>query len=52
MIEYLLIIAFLFLVAIFFYKQALEEFDILQIEGDQLDRLPTLITEQSFIVVR
>jgi len=52
MIEYILILAFVFFVAIFFYKQALEDFDILQIESNQLDKLPTLLTEQSFVVVR
>lgn len=52
MIEIFLIIAFLFLVAIFFYKQALEEFDVLQIEADQLEQLPKLLSEQSFLVVR
>jgi len=52
MIEYLAILAFLFLVAIFFYKQALEEFDVLQIEANQLEQLPKLLSEQSFLVVR
>lgn len=52
MIEIFLILAFLFLVAIFFYKQALEEFDVLQIEMNQLEQLPTLLSEQSFLVVR
>jgi hypothetical protein len=51
-IELFLIFAFLFFVAVFFYKQALEEFDVLQIESNQLDRLPSLLTEQSFVVVR
>lgn len=52
MIEYFAILAFLFLVAIFFYKQALEEFDVLQIEANQLEQLPKLLSEQSFLVVR
>lgn len=52
MIEIILILAFLFLVAVFFYKQALEEFDVLQIESEQLDQLPKLLSEQSFLVVR
>jgi hypothetical protein len=52
MIEYFGILAFLFLVAIFFYKQALEEFDVLQIEANQLEQLPKLLSEQSFLVVR
>jgi hypothetical protein len=44
MIEYFGILAFLFLVAIFFYKQALEEFDVLQIEANQLEQLPKLLS--------
>jgi hypothetical protein len=52
MIEFFAVIAFLFLVAIFFYKQALEEFDVLQIEANQLEQLPKLLSEQSFLVVR
>lgn len=52
MIEIFLIIAFVFLVAVFFYKQALEEFDVLQIEGNQLEKLPDLLSEKSFLVVR
>jgi hypothetical protein len=52
MIEIFMIIAFLFLVAVFFYKQALEEFDVLQIEATQLDQLPNLLSEKSFLVVR
>lgn len=51
-LEGLFILAFIFFVAILFYKQALEDFDILQIEGNQLERLPDLLTEQSFVVVR
>ena len=52
MIEVFLIIAFIFLVAVFFYKQALEEFDVLQIESNQLDQMPKLLAEKSFLVVR
>lgn len=52
MIEFLLIIAFIFLVAVFFYKQALEEFDVLQIEAGQMDQLPKLLSEKSFLVLR
>lgn len=52
MIEIILILAFIFLVAVFFYKQALEEFDVLQIEGNQLEKLPALLSEKSFLVVR
>ena len=52
MIEIFLILAFLFLVVIFFYKQAIEEFDVLQIEANQLEQLPKLLSEQSFLVVR
>ena len=52
MIEILMIFAFIFLVAVFFYKQALEQFDVLQIESTQLDQLPKLLSEKSFLVVR
>ena len=52
MIEIFAIIAFVFLVAVFFYKQALEQFDVLQIEATQLDQLPKLLSEKSFLVVR
>ena len=52
MIEFFLIIAFIFLVAVFFYKQALEEFDVLQIESNQMDQLPKLLSEKSFLVLR
>lgn len=47
-----MIVAFVFLVAVFFYKQALEQFDVLQIESTQLEQLPKLIAEKSFLVVR
>lgn len=52
MIEIFIILAILFLVAVFFYKQALEEFDVLQIEGNQLDQLPKLLSEKALLVVR
>ena len=52
MIEILMIFAFIFLVAVFFYKQALEQFDVLQIEATQLEQLPKLLSEKSFLVVR
>jgi len=51
-IEICLILAFLFFVAVFFYKQALEGFDISQIEADQLEKLPNLLTEYNLIVLR
>jgi hypothetical protein len=52
MIEIFIVLALVFLVAVFFYKQALEEFDVLQIEANQLDQLPKLLSEQSFLVIR
>ncbi len=52
MIEIFMILAFVFLVAVFFYKQALEQFDVLQIEATQLEQLPKLLAEKSFLVVR
>jgi hypothetical protein len=51
-LEIVFILAALFFIGIFFYKQALEDFDILQIESNQLEKLQDLIGEQSFVVVR
>ena len=48
-LEGLFILAFIFFIAILFYKQALEDFDILQIEGNQLERLPDLLTEHEIL---
>ena len=51
MIEYLLFIIVLFFIAVLFYKQANEEFQILQLDGERLSELPTLYVDRSPIVV-
>jgi len=51
MIEYLLFIIVLFFIAVLFYKQANEEFQILQLDGQRLSELPTLYVDRSPIVV-
>ena len=51
-IEIFLILGFIFFVAVFFYKQALEGFDISQIEANQLEKLPALLTEHNLVVLR
>jgi hypothetical protein len=52
MIEWIFIVAVIFIVIIIFYKQANEEFTILQCEGTQLVSLPTLLSEKYPIVLR
>ena len=51
MIEYALFIIVLFFIGILFYKQANEEFQILQLDADRLSELPTLYVDRSPIVV-
>jgi len=51
MLEYLLIIIVLFFIGVLFYKQANEEFQILQLDADRLSELPTLYADRSPIVV-
>jgi len=51
MIEYSLIIVVCFFIAVLFYKQANEEFQILQLDADRFDELPTLYSERSPIVM-
>ena len=45
MLELILIIGILFLILTFFYKQAVCEFRINQIEWSQVENLSTLLTE-------
>ena len=52
MIEILFILAVLFAVFILFYRQAIEQYNILQIEGTQLSELPKLLSERTPIVIR
>jgi len=42
MIEIIVIIAVLLFIAVLFYKQANEQFEILQVEATRLQELPTL----------
>jgi hypothetical protein len=52
MLEIFLIILIVFFVLIFFYKQTVAEFNILQIEADKIDTLPDILAESHPIVVR
>jgi hypothetical protein len=52
MIEILFIVALSFGVLILFYRQAIEQYNILQIEATQLADLPKLLTERSPLVIR
>jgi len=51
MLEYALFIIVLFFIGVLFYKQANEEFQILQLDADRLSELPTLYADRSPIVV-
>lgn len=52
MIEWVFILSLIFIVLVIFYKQANEEFTILQLEGNQLVSLPSLLSEKYPIVIR
>lgn len=52
MIELLLICIVVFGIFVIFYRQAIEEYNILQIEGSQVADLPKLLSEQSPVVLR
>jgi|LauGreDrversion4_2_1035121.scaffolds.fasta_scaffold397566_1 hypothetical protein len=52
MIEWFLIIGIIFIILIVFYKQANEEFTILQLEGNQLATLTTVLSEKNPIVIK
>ena len=51
MIEYIVILAVLLFIAVLFYKQANEQFEILQITAERIQELPTLYQDRSPIVV-
>jgi hypothetical protein len=52
MLELLFIVLLVFLVLIFFYKQASSEYHILQIETEKLDTLPEILSEGNPIIIR
>ena len=52
MIEFLVFLVVLGFIAILFYKQANEEFEILQIDAERLSDLPSLYADRSPIVIR
>jgi hypothetical protein len=52
MIELFVIAAVLLAVLILFYRQAIEQYNILQIEAAQMSDLPKLLSERSPVVVR
>jgi hypothetical protein len=52
MIEILFLIAVLFAVFVLFYRQAINDYNILQIEVSKIHDLPRLLTERSPIVIR
>ncbi len=49
--EIIICIAVMFFISVLFYKQANEQFEILQIESERLEELPTLYDDRSPIVV-
>ena len=52
MIEILVILVVLLAVFIVFYRQAIEQYNILQIESTQITELPKLLSERTPVVVR
>lgn len=51
MIEFIIIFTVLFFIAVLFYKQANENFEILQVEASRISELPTIYSERTPIVV-
>jgi hypothetical protein len=52
MLEIIAILGVIFFIAVLFYKQANESFEIIQLESDRLSELPTLYSEHAPIVIR
>lgn len=52
MIEFLIIFGILFFIAVLFYKQANEQFEILQIDASRMEELPTMYGDKSPIVIK
>jgi hypothetical protein len=51
-LESFLVFVTLFFIAVLFYKQANEEFQILQLEASRIEEVPTLYADHSPIVIR
>jgi hypothetical protein len=51
-LETIICLGVLFFIAVLFYKQANEQFEILQLDADRFDELPTLYADHSPIVVK
>lgn len=51
MLEVIIILGVLFFIAVLFYKQANEQFEILNLDAERLDELPTLYGDHCPIVV-
>jgi hypothetical protein len=52
MLEILFLVVLFFAVFVVFYRQAIEQYNILQIEGSQLTELPKLLSERTPLVIR
>lgn len=52
MLEILAILGVIFFIAVLFYKQANESFEVIQLEAERLGELPTLYADHAPIVVR
>ena len=52
MIEVIIIVCIIFFIAVLFYKQANEQFEILQIDAARIDELPTMYGDRSPIVIK
>lgn len=52
MLEILFLVVLFFAVLVVFYRQAIEQYNILQIEGSQISELPKLLSERTPLVIR
>jgi hypothetical protein len=52
MLEIIAILGVIFFIAVLFYKQANESFEIIQLEAERLHELPTLYADHAPIVIR
>lgn len=52
MIEFLIIFGIVFFIAVLFYKQANEQFELLQIDAQRIGELPTMYGDRSPIVIK